>query len=70
MVACRYHRLVVRIHVVLLKGGHAMQAGERVRWRTVNGYASGILGSEIAPDDWLVRLDNGAYVIVNINSMS
>lgn len=47
-----------------------MQQGERVRWRTVNGYASGILGSEIAPDDWLVRLDNGAYVIVNINSMS
>lgn len=47
-----------------------MQSGERVRWRTVNGYLSGVLGKEVAPDDWLVRLDNGSYVIVNINSMS
>lgn len=43
-------------------------AGERVSWNAVNGVVSGTLEREGKPGEWMVRLDNGKYVIIDEKS--
>lgn len=49
----------------------AMQAGDKVSWRTVNGTASGVLEREVVEGSkvWAVRLENGTHLPVHENSM-
>ena len=42
-----------------------MERGDRITWQTVNGTCSGVIVGEHA-QGYLVRLDNGKYVIVNL----
>jgi len=43
--------------------------GKRVSWMTVNGPNSGIVDS-LFNNDYMIRLDNGKYVIVGEKSIS
>lgn len=45
-----------------------MGPGERISWRTLNGTMSGVIEDE-QELGYLVRLDNGKYVIVDSKSM-
>lgn len=42
-----------------------MKAGDTVSWEGANRVVSGTLDREHVAGDWIVRLDNGKYVIVN-----
>ena len=43
--------------------------GKRVSWMTVNGPNSGVVDS-LFNNDYMIRLDNGKYVIVGEKSIS
>lgn len=43
--------------------------GKRVSWMTVNGPNSGVIDS-LFNNDYMIRLDNGKYVIVGEKSIS
>lgn len=43
--------------------------GKRVSWMTVNGPNSGVIDS-LFNNDYMIRLDNGKYVIVGKKSIS
>lgn len=40
-----------------------MKRGDRVRWKTANGWEEGAVECELW-HGWLVRLENGKYAIV------
>lgn len=40
-----------------------MQRGDRVRWKTANGWEEGVVECELW-HGWLIRLENGKYAIV------
>lgn len=44
------------------------QIGDKVRWNGVNGSLSGVVTQVIGGGNFLVRIDNGKFVIVNENS--
>lgn len=46
-----------------------MKPGEAVAWRGVNRIERGVLFSEQKDGDWIVRCENGKFVVVNENSM-
>ena len=46
-----------------------MKVGDVVKWNGANRVESGTLHSEQKDGDWIVRLENGKYVVVNEKSM-
>ena len=48
-----------------------MKAGDKVKWRTVNGHASGILVREVVEGTkvWSVQMPDGGYMPVHESSM-
>lgn len=48
-----------------------MKAGDKVKWRTVNGYACGTLIRELVSGTkvWAVQMENGSYMPVHENSI-
>ena len=53
---------------------YAMEEGKEVRWNTINGVRSGVIVGKVtrkkdgAPLGYLVKLNNGKFVIVNSKS--
>lgn len=45
-----------------------MKNGDNITWRTLNGTRSGVIVAENG-SGYLVKLDNGKYVIVNQKSI-
>lgn len=41
---------------------------DKIRWRTVNGYATGEVVEEFRPGEWKVKLPSGMFVIVSETS--
>ncbi len=48
-----------------------MNAGDKISWRTANGFANGTLVERVFPDSptWLVNMDSGWYMLVHETSM-
>ena len=38
--------------------------GDTIKWRTVNGYATGEVVEEFRPGEWNVKLPSGMFVVV------
>lgn len=49
-----------------------MKAGDKVKWRTVNGHASGVLVREVVECSkvWTVKMEDGNHLPVHENSMT
>ena len=46
-----------------------MKKGDRITWKTLNGTCSGVIVDE-DESGFLVKLDNGKYLIVNSKSIT
>lgn len=48
-----------------------MKAGDKVKWRTVNGHACGTLVREVSEGSkvWAVQMPDGGYMPVHESSM-
>ena len=41
-----------------------IEPGDTIKWRTVSGYATGIVTEQFRPGEWKVKLPSGMFVIV------
>ena len=41
-----------------------IKIGDMVKWKTVSGYATGMVTEQFRPGEWKVKLPSGMFVIV------